>query len=361
MGRPLTSFVASRANGRMRPDTSDGELNQSLTVSWQSLERALIALADVLESPQVLAARETAAGEGLILVAQAVDHCRSFLAAAVNLVIDLDKALPVSAMLDEINGHASAMRKSILHILVPRAGTNQLVVDEEAVYLAERGAEILVEYFLRAFPASVVSRHNLQAVHAELKLRSVERIRRRIGDVADAVEDEIDRVERRAQAAEGVVSSQALGVAWSRRAAIESAAMVRWRAATVCLGLAVVGGSAAAVVWLTRENGPIRWDLVIAKAVAAAALGGVAAFTARQSAHHRSAELYARQLAIDYSILPAFIADLSAGAQEEIKRAVALARLAAPITAPTASGADVAPVPSTTELLELLRALSQKI
>ena len=158
-----------------------------------------------------------------------------------------------------------------------------------------------------------------------------------------------------AACATGSIGESALGSQWLELSHQEATSVKRWRTATVVsAGAAIM--VAAAAVFVGYWSAKARWDLFAAKALLVAALGSLAAYCARQAAQHRDAEQYCRQLGVDYLILPAFLADLSATTKEDVKRQIALSRLSGPVLRSASAADEVGPglTLNTNEMVQLL-------
>lgn len=171
------------------------------------------------------------------------------------------------------------------------------------------------------------------------RVASIEHLRLQARDAAESIE----QTATSAAKTTGNVGEDALGFVWTRQSIDEADSANRWRMATIVnASLAIV--IAAAGITLAYFAEDTRWDLLSAKLVLVAAFGSLAAYCARQSAEHREAERYCRQLGNDLSILPAFLADLPADLQHEVKRQIALSRLGGPIArGKSSAGAEPGP------------------
>jgi hypothetical protein len=83
------------------------------------------------------------------------------------------------------------------------------------------------------------------------------------------------------------------------------------------------GGVAAAILLiLIHVSGSNDLGQTLTLLGASAGLGGVAAYTGRQSAIHRHAEQTSRKIALELEALPAFLVELDADAQNEIRKQI---------------------------------------
>ena len=136
-----------------------------------------------------------------------------------------------------------------------------------------------------------------------------------MGSVAKEVEervDEIRRMEKESSQLVGAIGLAGTAERYSEEVTEQAKIANRWRLATIGLGLAAVAVGIYAIVVGDQTN----QDLT-AKLVVSIILGGLAAYSARQSARHRRREEQARQLQLELTAFGPFIEPLAPEQREE--------------------------------------------
>jgi|NGEPerStandDraft_8_1074529.scaffolds.fasta_scaffold29769_2 hypothetical protein len=121
--------------------------------------------------------------------------------------------------------------------------------------------------------------------------------------------NEIEEMKERSAALVGIIAANGTAGRYGKEFTEQRETADFWRWVTVVFGvLAVVAAILAAFDNKAATVG-VKLGITIL-------LGGVAAYTARQSSRHRSREEHARQLQLDLAAFPAFIEGLPPDAQE---------------------------------------------
>jgi hypothetical protein len=107
----------------------------------------------------------------------------------------------------------------------------------------------------------------------------------------------------------GVFAAAGTANAYSREAKEQGAKADGWR--HWAIGLGVVAGVIAATVLIGVSNGDKAWQILIGKLAITVTFGGLAAYAARQSAHHRHREESARHLELNLATFGTLTQELS--------------------------------------------------
>ncbi len=128
----------------------------------------------------------------------------------------------------------------------------------------------------------------------------------------------IDDHEEKARRAVTTIGENALAGGFGAHADAQRKEANKWRTVTVCLGAGAV--VAAVILVLIHVAGSDDVGRTLTLLGASGGLGGVAAYTGRQSSIHRHAEQTSRTVALELEALPAFLVELDEDSQSSIRK-----------------------------------------
>lgn len=169
--------------------------------------------------------------------------------------------------------------------------------------------------------------------------------------------EDLEDLKARAAELVGVVANTGTAGGY-KIVATEQRRQANWmRLLTIVFGLAAVGIS---ISFFWTDPHDKEWIQLFARLAVATALGGLATYTARQSADHRERELVAKKIQLELASLDPFLVNLPQERQENIKADIALRLYAQPAARRDPRRRDDDSI-GAGRLLDVLQGLAKKI